>query len=532
MNISQAYRSQSSWLGRFLLLLIGCSLAGFLAAAFLFISPLWLWVGLGALSALALWFVILHRGHDFEVLLLGLFLIGYFQGYTSKLLGDAVPQSIWGMAKYCLLGLMLVGYLVGVGQGWRVRANRAMLLWFGIWILFSGLSALLMIEAMMAEPRYNPVGTIQQFGMGNMLLAVLVYLRAKPNQVDRWLRVLIWMGFLAAGFGVFQRLLGAERLALLGLSQEILLTSMAFLPIDNAETGFLDLQNGLRAFSFFDTHHAFSGFLVLSILALQIQRLRALVKPLFYWIGMALLVGGLALSFNLTNMLTCLLTLFLFGVLQQGGRLQTLIKMALSKKYWRIALSIGFIVLIVIVAYAPLRDRLLGVLDVRQGSAGAGGSFAYRLEGAVSGIQAVIDYPLGFGLFLNSTYSVLTNSELNRYVRVNDYFAKRGVFFSGDNWFQWLMVQIGLPGFALYSLLFLVPIVWGWRFRNRVRRYDLRTIMHGCLALLIIVFIAGVSNSPILAFPPANLLFWGFVGLLFKIPTWDRKMFDQNAYRN
>jgi len=477
-------------------------------------------LGTGIAFGLALWLILLSSGRDFEILLLGLFLIGYFQGYATKLLGEGLPQSIWGVIKYGLLGLMLLGYGAKVLQGQPVKVNIAMRLWLVIWFLFWIIVAFLMAEAYLANGSYRPIGTIQQLGIINMSLAFLVYLRAKPTQIDRWLKVLIWAGIVAACFGIIQRVLGPVRLSMLGISSDVLLTSMAFLPANNPETGFLDLEQGLRVFSFFDTHHAFSGFLVLSILALQIQQLRGRVKRSFYWFGMAIMWAGMTVTFNLTNLLTCLLTLSIFTILQRGGRLISLLRIVSSKRFWQISVSMFFIILITIATYAPLRNRLVGIFDVRQGSASAGGSFAYRLEGLVSGIQAIIDYPLGFGLYLNSTYGGQTNPELNHYARVDGYFTSRGVFFSGDNWFQWLMVQIGLPGFALYAALFLVPIWWGWRWRNRIRNPDWRIIVHGCLALLIVIFIAGISNSPILAFPPANLLFWAMVGILLKAPVW------------
>jgi hypothetical protein len=477
-------------------------------------------IGMGVALGLVLWLVLLSSGRDFEILLLALFLIGYFQGYATKLLGENIPESIWGVMKYGILGLMLLGYAARVWQGQPVKLNIAMRLWLAMWFFFWVIVVFLMVEAYLADGRYRPIGTIQQFGIINMFLAVLVYLRTKPTQIDRWLKMLIWAGIVAASFGIIQRVLGPARLSMLGISSDVLLSSMAFLPANNPETGFLDLEQGLRVFSFFDTHHAFSGFLVLSILALQIQRLRGRVKRSFYWLSMAIMWAGMAVTFNLTNLLTCLLTLAILTILQRGGQFTSLLRIASSKRFWQISISIFFIVLITITTYTPLRNRLVGIFDIRQGSASAGGSFAYRLEGLVSGVQAIVDYPLGFGLYLNTTYGGQSNPELNHYARVDGYFTSRGVFFSGDNWFQWLMVQIGLPSFALYAALFMVPIWWGWRWRNRIRNRDWRIIAHGSLALTIVVFIAGISNSPILAFPPANLLFWAMVGILLKAPVW------------
>ncbi|MBX3012082.1 MAG: hypothetical protein KF832_11275 [Caldilineaceae bacterium] len=520
MKSEQALTTDFVWPKRIFFAVAFCALASLLTLILSRFPITLLLLGIGIVAGAGLWFVLLGSGRDFEILLLGLFLIGYFQGYGAKLLGESIPQSIWGGAKYGLLGLMLLGYVARVLQGTRVKMNIAMRLWLVTWFLFGIVATFLMVEAYLANGNYSPIGTIQQFGIVNMSLAFLVYLRAKPTQIDRWLQLLIWAGIVAACFGIVQRVLGPARLSMLGISSDTLLASMAFLPADNPETGFLDLEKGLRVFSFFDTHHAFSGFLVLSILALQIQKLRNRVKGSFYWPSMALMWAGMTVTFNLTNLLTCLLTLSMLTILQHGGRFVSLLRIASSKRFWQIGIALFFILLITVVAYSPLRNRLVGIFDVRQGSSTAGGSFAYRLEGLVSGIHAIIDYPLGFGLYLNSTYGGQTNPELNHYARVDGYFTSRGVFFSGDNWFQWLMVQIGLPGFILYASLFWIPIGWGWYWRNRLRNRDWRIIAHGCLALLIVVFVAGISNSPILAFPPANLLFWAMVGLLIKAPVW------------
>lgn len=493
--------------------------------ALLWVQPSWALAGLGVFAALVAGLLLLATGRDFEYCLLGLFFIGYFQGYASKLLNDSLPQSIWGLLKYALLAFMVIGYVAKLFQGQPIKMHWTMRLWLGTWLTFWVITDFLMLEAYFVDSRYRPIGTIQQLGIVNMVLALLIYLRARPVHIDKWFRIIIGAGILAAIFGIVQRILGPARLSLFGISQDALLASLAFLPINNPETGFLDIRSGLRAFSFFDTHHAFSGFLVLSILALQMQWLCRRIKPLYYWSSMFILWAGMAVTFNLTNILTCGLALFIFSVLQRGGRLGAIFRLAKSRRFLQITVSIAFIGFLAIAAYAPLRNRVVGIFDIRQGAAGAGGSLAYRLEGLTSGLQAMLDYPFGFGLFLNATYSIQSNTELNRYARVNGYFAERGIFFSGDNWFQWLMVQVGLPAFLLYALLFLIPIFWGWRWRNRILDHDWRIILQGLLALVITVFIAGVSNSPILAFPPTNLLFWGIVGLLLKIPVWAQKAF-------
>jgi hypothetical protein len=187
---------------------------------------------------------------------------------------------------------------------------------------------------------------------------------------------------------------------------------------------------------------------------------------------------------------------------------------------------------LVLISVSPVRDRFVGLFDVRPGASSAGGSLAYRLIAYSSGLKAISEYPLGFGLFLRPLSST-TSDIYGEFARVNDYFETRGLFFSGDNWFQWLMVQIGVPGFSIYACLFLVPIIWGMKYRKRIRDDHLRHLMNGLLALIIAAFVGGVSNSPLLTFPPSNLLIWAAVGILMRAPDWDKKLYrDSVAHAN
>jgi hypothetical protein len=465
------------------------------------------------------WLYLLRTGRDFNVLLLGLLLIGYFQGYVDKVTGGALPGMIWGVSKYAILGLMLIGLVLRLAQKPVVNVSAAMRLWILVWAAFCLCLVGLMVEAKLVEPLYNPIASVQSFGIGNMVLAIILYFEARERYLPTWLRVLTWLGIFAALFGIVQRLLGPSRLSLVGIPQSVLIRSMAFLGANTAETGYLDLETGLRAFSFFDTHHAFSAFLVLAILSLLVLNSRRLVRRSTFRFGMVVLGFGLVVTFNLTNILSTILVLVVFVFLQRGGRLSTVGRILKSKRTWQAVIVTAVGIALVVAVSATVRNRILGAFDVRQGSSGAGGSLAYRLEGFVSGAQAMVDYPLGFGLFLSATGSIEAGSPLSRYARINGYFAERQVFFSGDNWFQWLSVQVGLPLFLLYLLLFILPITAGWLWRNRHPPGLLRSTLHGCLALTLVVFVGGISNSPILAFPPSNLLFWGAVGLMMRLAT-------------
>lgn len=482
------------------------------------VSPLGIAVGvIGCLGAI-IWLASLQSGRDFERLFLVLFFIGYFQGFLSIRLGDSVPQTVWGLSKYGILGMMVIGCTLRLADGKRTALSKRMLLWLGVWAVNWVMLALFMIEAMNVSKFYSPILTIQIFGIGNMAVGILTYLRARPQSVQMALRLLVWTGVVAAIWGVIQRLIGPSALASLGFQVS---GGFFFLSANMPETGFLDVVGGLRAFSFFDTHHAFSAFLILSVMALQILRTQRRIGRWAYLISMVIIWSGFAVTFNLTNALTAVIALVFFALLEQSKR-KSISRVLLNKRLWRSALSVAVFSAVIVFTIVPIRNRILGAFEVSKSASTAGGSLAYRLEGFVAGLQAIVDYPLGFGLWLSPlSLSGATIDPFGEYARVNGYFASKQVFFSGDNWFQWLMVQVGLPGFALYSLLFIIPIYVGWKQRKRILNPEISALSNGLLALMIATFIAGVSNSPILAFAPSNLLIWGVAGVLMKLSSWD-----------
>jgi hypothetical protein len=191
----------------------------------------------------------------------------------------------------------------------------------------------------------------------------------------------------------------------------------------------------------------------------------------------------------------------------------------LSKRFWKGVTIIAIASMIAIITIPPLRDRVTGIFDVHQAT---GSSLYYRQQGLAAGVQAVIDYPFGFGLLLNSFNDPIPG--LTGYARVTGYFEEHNAFFSADTWFPWLMVQIGVLGFSLYAALLFLPVLWGWRQSPKIRDPGLRVLMNGVTALMAGVFVAGVSNSPLLIFVPSNLLIWAAVGALIKTPSWDAEL--------
>jgi hypothetical protein len=519
---SQPSKQLNNW---FFIILAVVAGAVTLTIASVLAPPLWIaLVGVGALSAL-LWLISLQLGRDFELLFFVIFFIGYFQGFfITHRLGDSIPQSVWGLSKYGILALMVVGSVFCLATGKRITFSKPMLLWVSIWILNCVIFFFLILEAMNASALYNPILTIQVFGLGNMVFGMIVYLRVRPQAVQVALRLLVWAGIVATIWGVIQRLIGPSVLANLGFNVS---GGLYFLVANTPETGFLDLTGGLRAFSFFFTHHAFSAFLILSVTALQILQTQGRVSRWAYLIAMMFIWAGIAVTFNLTNMLTALIVLVLFTLLEYSKR-KSIVRAFSSKRLWRTAVSVAIFSAVIVSIIEPLRNRIVGAFDVRQGSATAGGSLAYRLEYFTAGFQALVDYPFGFGLRLSSMEEDYVEN-FRQYARVNGYFQAKQLFFSGDNWFQWLAVQIGIFNFILYSLLYIIPIYVGWKQRKRIRSPEFSVLSNGLFALATATFIAGISNSPILAFPPSNLLIWAASGLILKIAEWDREAIRQNA---
>src|SRR5579859_2273700 len=519
-----------------LLALVGLALVAVVGLSVFTLPVNWSLVEVALLFGVAAWLVLLRTGRDFVGILLAALIVGYFQGLLTKLLGNRLPDWVWGLLKYGLLGLMAIGLLLRAAQGQRVRLNRTLMAWLVCWGLTWLLLVYLMLEAKRANPAYSPVGTIQIFAVANMALLPLTYLQLRRSDLDAGLALLIGAGVLAAVFGIAQRLVGPNWLAahgLISLDPAQIIASQTFLPGGNdPQLAFLDVKNGFRAFSFFDSQHGFSAFLILPVLALQIQRLRGRVRATTYWLCLALMAGGFLVTFNFTNALTCGFALLVLALLQRRDNQRSLVRVLLSRRLWQRGLVVLILGLLLTITVPSLRARLLTLLVVSTNGQGAGASLAYRLQGVQNGLQALTDYPLGLGLYLNSSAGAAFIPALNFYARIPDYFGQRTLFFSGDNWFEWLTVQIGLPGFALYAALFLIPIVYGWWWHRSVRDRDLRILARGCLALLIAVFVAGLSNSALLAFPPSNWLVWIAGGILLKAPVWDRESQRTDADRH
>ena len=104
-------------------------------------------------------------------------------------------------------------------------------------------------RSIFAEPQYNPIGAVQNFGIGNMFLGIMVYIDCQQKQIKTFLKILVVSGICAAIFGVIQRLVGPPLFAAIGINL-FDPNTFAFLSSNNLETQHLDVENGFRAFSF------------------------------------------------------------------------------------------------------------------------------------------------------------------------------------------------------------------------------------------------------------------------------------------
>jgi hypothetical protein len=491
------------------------------------VKPLVLLVG--SLAFLFVLFVvwIIKTNRVFQAIFLLLFIVGFFQGFIDKLkiiFPFLPPNTLWGPLKYFLMSLLLLKYISKIFVENKTSLNSGMRLWLGIWLLNLVVFSFLIAEAIITEPRYRPIGAIQTFGIGNMLLCIMVYFDSNQRQVFSALKIFVWFGVLAALFGILQRLLGPPFLTALGFDL-FDSNAFAFLGSANMETNHLDVEKGFRAFSFFASHHAFSAFLILSTLSLQILRLQNKITSGLYFLILSIFLGGFIVTFNLTNLISCILILIIAAILQYAKKLKSLFKVFLRKSVLRNIVILILVSACTIIFIEPLRDRVAGIFEVSENNAGAGGSMYHRLEFISSGLNALSEHPLGLGLNLQQISD--SKSILSGFARHN-FIAENNLPFSADSWFLWLLVQLGLPLGILYFLLFIIPLIVGWKSRNIIKNKNLEIISHGILALLFVTFLGGISNSPILVFPPCNLFVWAAVGLLLKIPSWDREQLILN----
>jgi hypothetical protein len=486
-------------------------------------KPLLIIAGTFAFMVLAAGIWVIKTKRDFQIIFLLLFFISFFQGFIDKLkviLPMLPPSSIWGPMKYGLMALLLCRYLPEILVEMKLRINSGMRLWLGIWFVNLLIFIILIAEAKIAEPKYKPIGALQTFGIGNMFLAFMVYFDSKPRQVETMIKVFAWFGVLAAIFGIIQRLLGPVLLFAMGFDLYDP-NSFVFLNSDNMETRHMDIEKGLRAFSFFASHHAFSAFLIFSTLCLQILRLQKKIGAVPYIAMITIYFGGFFVTFNLTNLMACITILFLFSLLHHAKRLKVLFRLFVNKSVWRNGIIILTVSVCAVSFIEPLRNRFEGIFDVSDQNSGAGGSLYFRMQFISNGLEAIVEHPLGLGLVLQQISNA--QSSLRGYARHN-FFEEHGLGFTGDAWFLYLLVQLGIVCGVVYFLLFLVPIFYGWRLKNAIHDDNLQIVFKAVLALVTVTFIGGISNSPVLVFPPANLFIWAAVGLLFKIPSWDREL--------
>jgi len=472
-------------------------------------------LGITVLCFIYIWLFV--RGHDFQVLFVTLFLIGYFQSFSDKLsiVFKFLPSpSLWGPLKYAIMFLMLCGYCLRMLLGKVPALNTGVKIWLLAWFLNLFMFIALILEAKNSMPDFNPISTIQSFGIGNMFLVLIVYIYTKPNDVVVFLKILVWAGIIAALFGVAQRIAGPPVLAAIGID---IFDPKTFAFLDTLDRT-AEYGGGFRVFSFFASHHAFSGFLIFSTISLKILHINGQVKKGFYNVALVLLWSGFAVTYNLTNILTCILVLLFFSYLAESERLSVIYKILLKKKFWKLLLFYGFVASISILSIESLRNRFFSIFVVSTQTAGAGGSLYSRILFILNGLNALVNNPMGLGLNLAGTGSIKTT--VTGYART-DFFTLNNLDFSGDSWFLWLLVQVGILGFGFYLFLFLHPVIWGWRKRAFIYNSNLRAIFLGILALVTVTVVAGVSNSPILCFTPTNTLIWAAVGVLYKIPVWD-----------
>lgn len=466
---------------------------------------------------------------ELNALFLGLVAVGFFQSFSDSLrsiFSFLPPPSLWGPLKFGIILLMLGICFLRWLFGKEIRLNKGMLTWSVIWFINWLILVLLFSEGIFLNTHISPLKTIQSFGMGNMIMVLVVYLFARPSSLFAFLKVLVWAGIAAALFGITQSLLGPQFLAAHGIDVYSP-TRFSFLDSVNPESGHHDFTNGFRAFSFFSSHHAFSAFLVFSIVALHILYKTRKVNRIFYFISSLCMWSGMAITYNLTNIFTCIFILLLTEYFQSIQNYKISFQFIFKRKFWRNLISIVMLCIIVISPFESVRNRFLGIFDYSPISAGAGGSLFSRTIFIKNGLDALAENPMGLGLYHGYNKA---GTGAPGYTREN-FFEENDLVFSADAYFLWLLVQIGLPCFLLYFLLMAYPVFWALKERRRLRDSHLRITFFSLLSITMVTILMGVSNSPILVFPPSNLLIWSAIGIMLKIPSWDFNI-TQNILKN
>jgi O-antigen ligase len=131
-------------------------------------------------------------------------------------------------------------------------------------------------------------------------------------------------------------------------------------------------------------------------------------------------------------------------------------------------------------------------------------------------------YPLGIGLGRTGPAVAKFGAEIQAHW---DKYGTSAIN-PGENYFQVLISETGLPG-TITMLILTFAILWrGYKSYLRIEDNDLQWFSVASLSVLVSIFVV-FFGGPALVTAPLNMFFWFLSGALLKLPILDQELRQQ-----
>jgi|GEM_PF-2681720 len=254
-----------------------------------------------------------------------------------------------------------------------------------------------------------------------------------------------------------------------------------------------------RPFGTTDNHYDMSALLSLAVIDTYI--LKNYFQLSWTRFTLLLVLFGLALISTI-NMTIWGLLLFATALIY-GRELWTIFR---RLKRWQSLLIIGSICLVVaigigVVVVSPIGERIVRNTDLNSGS-----SLHYRLIFIFNTVSAVVEKPYGWGWAYGDGGLALP------------------FWGTSDTYYLWYTVWGGVPFGILLMLVFFSPSLYGFwiYFHSRAWSSKDRSLYLTVAVWHFIGALCGISNGFIGMSGITSAFYWGFAGLLFRIPQLQR----------
>lgn len=443
--------------------------------------------------ATALWLKFKYR--ETNLVLIALISVGVMQGLCSNIAYNmGIDDLNWGQLKGALL-IILFALVVLKIQNLDKKLPALFLIWSLIYLLFSLVIMLHILEAKDDNQTINTFNVVQNFPIINMLMVFISFFSYQKKVAAQVVDLIIELGKPISIIAILQWIIYKY----FEIDTSLMMAARQF--------GTLNADDGaaIRVFSVFYTHYGLSAYLTL-VTVLYVSR--SLFKPAEFSVpSLGLFVVAHLLTFNLTGLVLtiggCLFSMYIF--MQNNNRL------LLSKRTLIRVGAFGAFGVLLILLNPTLQQRITGIADYSDTSSGAGNSLYQRNIFIGNAIDVLSTSPNGLGLSL-------TDTSMDNYV--DQGFARSGVInqqISADAWFLWLVLQIGLLYGGLMLLIYVVPLLRGLLALSTTEpAYQWQICAF--TSILFVILLGALSNSTILNYPPSNIILWWSVGALFAIP--------------